>query len=125
MASVDLIRGDRRTDKRYTFEMPMLYLYQRGDSVCLGSGQTMDLGRKGIRFASDDPLPRDVEVELRVEWPFLLQQVCPLELRIWGRVLRSDSEGTVVRTSKYEFRTVGARSFDQAITRTAELSIVA
>jgi hypothetical protein len=85
----------------------------------------MDLGRKGIRFASDDPLPRDVEVELRVEWPFLLQQVCPLELRIWGRVLRSDSEGTVVRTSKYEFRTVGARSFDQAITRTAELSIVA
>jgi hypothetical protein len=125
VASVDLIRGDRRTDQRYTFEMPMLYLYRRDGSMCLGSGQTMDLSRKGIRFASDDPLPRDTEVELRVEWPFLLQQVCPLELRIWGRVLRSDSEGTVVRTNKYEFRTVGARSFDQVIASAANLSIVA
>jgi hypothetical protein len=54
-----------------------------------------------------------------------LQHVCPLELRVWGQVLRNDSAGTVVRTSKYEFRTVGERSFDQVIARAAGLSIVA
>jgi hypothetical protein len=85
----------------------------------------MDLSRKGIRFSSDDPPPRAAEVELLIEWPFLLQNVCPLELRVWGRVLRSDDQGTVVRMSKYEFRTVGARSFDQAMARAVHLSIVA
>ena len=85
----------------------------------------MDLSRKGIRFVSDDAPPRDTDVELRIKWPFLLQNVCPLELRVWGRVLRSDGQGTVVRMSKYEFRTVGARSFDQAIAGAVSLSVVA
>ena len=125
MASVDVIRGDRRTDRRYAFEMPMRFLYRSAGSLCLGYGQTVDLSRKGIRFASDDPPPMEVEVELHIEWPFLLQHVCPLELRVWGQVLRNDSAGTVVRTSKYEFRTVGERSFDQVIARAAGLSIVA
>ena len=125
MASVDLICGDRRADRRYTFEMPMRFLYRSGDSRCLGYGQTVDLSRKGIRFASDDPPRIGAEVELRIEWPFLLQQVCPLELRVWGQVLRNDSDGTVVRTNRYEFRTVGARSFDQAIAGAVSLSVVA
>jgi len=123
--TVELIRGDRRRNQRYTFDMPMRFLYRDGDSRRQGRGRTMDLARKGIRFASDDRPPRDAEIELWIEWPFLLQQVCPLELRVWGRVLRSDDEGTVVRMSRYEFRTVGARSFDQAIAGTVNLSIVA
>jgi hypothetical protein len=64
-------------------------------------------------------------VELRIEWPFLLQGVCPLELQVWGRVLRSDDQGTVVRMSRYEFRTCGARSFDQASASEVNWNIVA
>ena len=125
MPSVDLIRGDRRANRRYAFEMPLRFLYQSGDLRRLGCGDTVDLSRKGIRFVSDDPPPHDTDVELRIEWPFLLQNVCPLELRVWGRVLRSDGQGTVVRMSKYEFRTSGARSFDQATAGAAILSVVA
>ena len=125
MATVDVIRGDRRANRRYAFEMPLRFLHQSGASRLLGGGHTVDLSRKGIRFLSDDPPPQGTDVELRVEWPFLLQSVCPLELRVWGQVLRNDPEGTVVRTSKYEFRTVGARSFDQAIASAVNLSIVA
>jgi hypothetical protein len=125
MASVDIIRGDRRANRRYTFEMPLRFLYPSGDSRRLGCGQTLDLSRKGIRFVSDDPPPSDTDVELRIEWPFLLQNVCPLELRVWGRVLRSDDGGTVVRMSRYEFRTAGVRSFDQAAAGAVSLSIVA
>jgi hypothetical protein len=125
MPSVDLIRGDRRTNRRYSFDMPLRFQYPSGGARRLGCGQTMDLSRGGIRFVSEDPLPQDADVELRIDWPFLLQNVCPLELRVWGRVLRSGSQATVVRMNRYEFRTVGARSFDQAAAATVNLSIVA
>jgi hypothetical protein len=132
MPGTELIRGDRRSNRRYSFEMPLRFLYRRGESRCLGSGRTKDLGRKGIRFVSDDPPPQNAEVELRIDWPFLLQNVCPLELRVWGRVLRSDGQGTVIRMSRYEFRTYGERSFDhgerafdQVSARAVNWSIVA
>jgi len=110
----ELISGDRRADRRYEFELPLRFSYQSGETQCTGSGRTTDLGRKGIRFVADNPPPHATEMELRIEWPFLLQDVCPLELWVWGKVLRSDAYGTVIRMRKYEFRTCGARSFDQA-----------
>jgi hypothetical protein len=125
MSKTDLIHGDRRADRRYEFEMPLRFVYPGDESQCAGTGYTKDLGRKGIRFVSDEPLPRETDVELRIEWPFLLQNVCPLELRVWGRVLRSDGRGTVVRMTRYEFRTRGARSFDQASSGAGNWSIVA
>lgn len=125
MPTVDVISGDRRVDKRYAHEMPLRYAYEQDGAECVGSGYTRDLGRKGICFISEDPLPLNAELQLRIDWPFLLQNVCPLELRVSGRVLRSDDRGTVVRMSKYEFHTCGARSFDQASARVETWSIVA
>jgi hypothetical protein len=125
MHSADLIHGDRRADRRYAFEMPLRFFYRSGSSQYEGRGHSKDLCGKGVRFASDDPPPRDTAVELRIEWPFLLQGVCPLELRVWGRTLRSDDRGTVVRMNRYEFCTCGARSFDQVSAGTVNWSIVA
>lgn len=113
MANADIIHGDRRADRRYDFEMPLQFLCD-GQLQSGGSGYTKDLCRKGILFVSDNPPPADTDVELRIEWPFLLQNVCPLELLVRGRVLRSDRRGTVIRMKTYEFRTCGNRSFDQA-----------
>jgi len=125
MQRVDLIYNDRRADRRYAFEMPLRFTRISGGAQCTGSGRTKDLGRKSILFVSDNPLPTATEVELRIEWPFLLQDVCPLELWVWGRVLRSDQRGTVIVMNKYEFHTCGARSFDQASAREANWSMVA
>lgn len=125
MPTVDKIHGDRRADRRYDFEMPLHFSCQSGWLHSSGSGMTKDLCRKGILFVSETVPPKDTDVELRIEWPFLLQNVCPLELLVWGRVLRSDRRGTVVRMSRYEFRTCGNRSFDQAIAGEVSCSIVA
>jgi hypothetical protein len=125
MHSADLIHGDRRADRRYAFELPLRFFYQSAGAQCAGSGHTMDFCRKGVRFASEDAPAPGADVELRIEWPFLLQDVCPLELRVWGRALRSDDRGTVIRMNKYEFRTCGARSFDQVSAGAANWSIVA
>ena len=125
MPTTDLIHGDRRVDRRYAFEMPMRFSYRSGGSEYAGTGRTKDFCRKGVCFVTDQPIPHHLEVELHIEWPFLLQDVCPLELRVWGRTLRSDDGGTVVRMSKYEFCTCGARSFDQVSARAENWSIVA
>jgi len=105
--------------------MPLRFRYKGAVGQHEGHGTTLDLGRKGIRFLSDQPPPVDADVELRIEWPFLLQEVCPLELRVFGRVLRSDERGTVVQMYHYEFRTRGTRSFDTPAERLEQWCIVA
>jgi len=109
----DVIHGDRRSDRRYDLELDLRFSYTRRNVTYLGSGRTLDLSGGGVLFTTDSPPPVDQEVELRVAWPFLLQNVCPLEVVIRGEVLRTDARGTVVRMRDYEFRTCGARSFAQ------------
>jgi hypothetical protein len=125
MSGTDLIQGDRRAARHYQCEMPLRFVCQSGGVQYTGSGCTADLGRREVHFVSDNPLPNGAEVELHIEWPFLLQGVCPLELRMWGRVLRSDEHRTVVTMREYEFHTCGSRSFNQASASAATWSIVA
>jgi hypothetical protein len=114
MKGLDRIHGDRRAEKRYAYEMPLRFQVTSGTPYA-GAGLTVNLGRKGILLQTEALPPKDAEIELRIEWPFRLQNVCDLELYVWGRVLRSDERGTVVTMRRYEFRTRGARSFEQAL----------
>ena len=125
MPEPELIQGDRRADRRYAFELPLRFTYEAGGVKGRGSGQTKDLSRGGTRFISDMPLPQGAAVELSIEWPFLLHDVCPLELRVWGDIVRSDECGAVVQMRRYEFRTCGARSFHPNYDHAANWSIVA
>lgn len=125
MRTADIIHGDRRADRRYEFEMPLYFLSKSGWVRSEGSGRTKDLCRKGILFVPDHPPLPDTDLELRIDWPFLLQNICPLQLLVWGRVLRSDRSGTAISMKTYEFRTCGARSFDQVSASQANWSIMA
>jgi len=125
MGRTEIIHGDRRTDRRYLYEMELRFNYKlRGVSV-FGSGRTLDLSRGAVRFTSDNPPPDGADVELRIAWPFLLQNVCPLELVVRGSTLTTNERGTVLEMSDYEFRTCGQRSFDQAVTGLGGSSIMA
>jgi len=123
--SVDIIHGDRRADRRYQHLLEMRFSYRHDGAVGEGSGCTVDLSRGGVRFETDTPPPPGAEIALRVAWPFLLQNVCPLELHLSGRVLRNDDDGTVVVIRKYEFRTCGSRSFEQQESAAPFVSFVA
>lgn len=125
MARTDIIHGDRREDKRYAVEIPLRFNYKMKGVAYLGAGKVLDLSRGGVRFHADCPPPNGCEVELRLEWPFLLQNVCPLELVIRGEVSKTSARGTVVRMHHYEFRTCGPRSFDQASASAEVCSIIA
>jgi hypothetical protein len=125
MKDRELIYGDRRIDRRYTFQLPLHFSYRKCGAPVAGSGTTEDLSSGGICFTTDNPPPVGVEIELRLEWPFLLQNVCPLELLVWGKVLRSGAQRTVARMNSYEFRTRGARSFEQVAASTTTCNFVA
>lgn len=77
----------------------------------MGSGRTRNLGGETICFETDQQILRKGEVELRISWPFRLQDVCPLELVVRGSVIRTDATVAVVRIRTYEFQTLGERSF--------------
>jgi len=113
--SVDVIAGDRRVHRRYQAELRLSFRYTDRTGVNHpGTGVTIELSRGGIRFHSDDHPPVGTKSEFRIAWPFLLQDICPLELIVKGTVLGTSDRGTVVRTCSYEFRTCGDRSFSDA-----------
>ena len=110
--SVDLIRGDRRNWRRYECRLDLRFEHQdRAGAVCVGHGVTADLSSGALRFHPDQTLPTGAETEARVAWPFLLQNVCPLELVLKGTVAAVTGRGTILAIRSYEFRTCGPRSF--------------
>ena len=115
MGRTEVIHGDRRSDRRYQYEMELRFSYRRGSTMLFGSGRTVDLSRGAVRFVADNPPPDGADVELRIAWPYLLQNVCPLELVVRGATVTAEGRGTVLTMSDYEFRTCGQRAFDQAV----------
>jgi hypothetical protein len=121
----DVIHGDRRIERRYHFVMALRFSFELRGVAYFGSGRTQDLSRYGVRFTTEYPPPDGATVELRIAWPFLLQNVCPLELVVWGPIVKTDERGTILEMSNYEFRTCGERSFDQATAGVERSSIIA
>jgi hypothetical protein len=85
-------------------------LLRKGRVERLGLGKTLNVSSGGVLFEANEPLPAGSSIELLMQWPFLLEGVCPLKLVIQGSVVRSDSNGVAVRTKQHEFRTAGARA---------------
>jgi hypothetical protein len=125
MGRTEIIHGDRRIDRRYQYEMELRFTYRLGSAMQFGSGHTVDLSRGAVRFVAENPPPDGAEVELRIAWPYLLQNVCPLELVVRGTTVTTSERGTVLTMSDYEFRTCGQRSFDQAVAGAGGSSIIA
>jgi hypothetical protein len=122
--SLDKISGDRRLDRRYDLELRLEFVCTGRPVLRMGCGETIELSRSGVRFWTDDPPDIGVDIELRIAWPFLLQNVCPLQLIVKGRVLSASERGTVVQTRSYEFQTCGEKSFSGAF-RNPSTSLVA
>src|SRR5580658_3743068 len=99
MGRTEIIHGDRRSDRRYEYEMELQFSYTLNGAIHFGSGLTVDLSRGAVRFVADNPPPDGADVELRIAWPYLLQNVCPLELLVRGTTTATSRRGTVLAMS--------------------------
>ena len=129
MVQVELRHGDwrhdRRRDRRYGVGLDLQFSYSEDGVVRFGTGSTQDISSGGICFSTATPPRAGLDVKLQIAWPHLLQNVCPLELLVWGATLRSDSRGTMVRIRSYEFRTCGQRSFNPPVGCEAAYNVIA
>lgn len=98
--------------KRYDCELELRFeCWDSRGTDRRGHGVSQDLSRKHLRFHSDDQPQVGDRLEARIAWPFLLQNVCRLQLVVRGPVLEAGERGTLVRIDSYEFQTCGERSF--------------
>jgi hypothetical protein len=109
----DIISGERRMNRRYEVTLECRIFRMDTGECQIGSGVARELSRGGLRFVTDVPPPAGAEVEVRIAWPFKLQNICPLELVMKGVILRTDYSGTALKARGYEFRTCGTLSFSQ------------
>jgi hypothetical protein len=99
--------GDRRADRRYEISLELRWkVVRRRQTIDIGSGRTIDLSSGGILFESNRPLPVGRNVELSINWPALLQNVTPLQLIAYGRIVRSDGYRSAMRMAQHEFKTL-------------------
>jgi len=110
--AIELIPGDRRINRRYECQMGLRFERRNeGGELQIGFGTTADLSREALRFRPEEPLEVGAELVTHLDWPFLLQNVCRLELVLTGSVRSVTRRGAILGIRSYEFRTCGAKSF--------------
>lgn len=116
----DTIRGDRRLQRRYPLELDLEFRIMDGDDVVsTGAGKTGNISSGGVLFYAAEDVPSGPHVELAVHWPAVLGNAPFLELRIFGRLVRNDSQGLAMRMSRYHFEKLSnlRGAFEEIFTR--------
>jgi hypothetical protein len=105
-------RSDPRLHRRYPITLDVQYkLLNKDRKKRFGFARTLNMSSVGVLLAADDSLPASSLIELAINWPFLLNGVCPLRLVMRGRIVRSDSNGVAIQVWHHEFRTAGPSPF--------------
>jgi c-di-GMP-binding flagellar brake protein YcgR len=107
---------ERRTKRRFQIDQEVKYKMLYGQRIAeTGTGRTLNISSGGVWFSTENMLTSGMPVELSLSWPVLLNDSCPMKLMIYGCVVRSNERGAAVAIERYEFRTSGARAFQQPV----------
>ena len=80
----------------YWVETPFLLSQRKFSSFLVPDAQKISVTTASVA-KPDHEVPRNSEIRLRF-WPVRLQNVCPLELVVRGPLLRTDRNGSVLRS---------------------------
>jgi hypothetical protein len=100
----------RRIKSRFSIQQPVRYTAVGRNKVRhTGVGNTVNISSAGVCFTTETTLPVHTFVEMSMDWPVLLNGLCPMKLVIIGRVIRSSNEWAVVAIKTSAFHTRSAR----------------
>jgi len=97
----DAIACERRRQQRFAISSAAQVIISRRcvDAV------TADISSGGVLLKSKVVFPVRKRVEVRIDWPAVLDERCGLRLVFHGRVLRSNPDGTAIEMLRYHYRT--------------------
>ena len=111
---------ERRMKRRFRLEQEVRYKMLFGQRIAeTGSGVTANISSSGVWFSTVSTLSAGMPIEVSMNWPVLLNEVCPMKLMIYGCVVRSTEKGAAVAIERYEFRTQGLHGFQQPVVNAA------
>lgn len=109
-------KEERRGKRRFHIEQDVRYRLLYGHRIAeTGTGRTINISSSGVWITTQAQLNAGLPVELSINWPALLNDVCPMKLMIYGCVVRSTEREAAVAIERYEFRTQGNRTFQPAV----------
>ena len=101
--------GERRAKVRFPLDLPVRYRTVAGKPRS-GEGRALNVSSCGILILRRHQLSVGVHVELRVEWPLLLDGRIGLQLVARGKVVRCGKAHFAVEFHKHQFRTASIKS---------------
>jgi len=109
-----LPRVERRFKLRYSLDLNVRFRCLSGPFFS-GAGQTLNLSSGGVLVVPEQPVSQNelsvgALVEMRIEWPSLLNGKVPLQLIAVGRVVRRRAAGFAATFERYKFRTAKSSS---------------
>ena len=103
-ARVNDAAKERRTKTRFPLRLTLNYRGLTANEAA-GDGDTVDISSLGVRFMADQELPVGMKLEVTVRWPIALEGNIPLQLRLFGTILRASGRQTALQIDHHEFRT--------------------
>jgi hypothetical protein len=105
---LQLIAMERRSKVRYPLVLSVRYhtLGRLGRKFYSGVGQAVNLSSGGALVDSQHELGVGAELEVRMDWPSLLDGRIPLQFVAVGWVVRCDAASFAVRFRRHHFRTL-------------------
>ena len=116
---------ERRSKRRFRVEQDVRYKMLFGQRLAeTGAGTTANISSSGVWINTSNSLNAGMPIEISMNWPVLLNDICPMKLMIYGCVVRANEKGAAVAIERYEFRTQGLHGFQQpAVNAAAELHV--
>ena len=106
--------SERRSKMRYPVRLNVRYrTIDRGDRVD-GAGLTVNISSSSLLATCQHEIRIGRQMEVLIDWPWLLDSTVPLRLVATGRVIRSDASTFALEFEQYQFRTVRSRPFPEA-----------
>jgi len=96
---------DRRARKRYPLQLTVRYRSTSRRLPLSGAGRTLNISSSGLLIASSQGVREGARLQLKLEWPWALEDLTPLQLIAESRVVRAGATEFAVMLERYQFCT--------------------